>query len=75
MTMKPDWRLLREVKEMEIKEKLAKLIDLKSIITLALVATLIILVVKYGNENLMTTFVGMLSMVLTYYFTRKNKED
>lgn len=60
---------------MEIKEKLAKLIDLKSIITLALVATLIILVVKYGNENLMTTFVGMLSMVLTYYFTRKNKED
>lgn len=40
---------------MEIKEKLAKLIDLKSIITLALVATLIILVVKYGNENLMTT--------------------
>lgn len=66
---------MREVKEMEIKEKLAKLIDLKSIITLALVATLIILVVKYGNENLMTTFVGMLSMVLTYYFTRKNKED
>lgn len=60
---------------MEFKKNLAKLIDLKSIITLALVATLIVLVVKYGTENLITTFVGMLSMVITYYFTRKNKED
>ena len=63
-----------------MKNKLAKLIDLKSIITLILVITLVTLVVANLNikdEAIKTLFVSVTSSCFTYYFTKKkgNMED
>ena len=58
-----------------VKKKLAKLIDLKSIITLILVVTLIVLVIKYGTAELITLFCTSVGMVLTYFFTRDKKNQ
>lgn len=56
-----------------IKEKFAKLIDLKSIITLAMVAALIVLMFFPVNVDgdIKTLFCTALGMVMTYYFTHK----
>lgn len=54
-----------------IKERLAKLIDLKSIITMAMTAAFITLVMR---GEVPAQFMTMYTMVLTYYFTRKVKE-
>lgn len=60
-----------------MKEKIAKLIDLKSIITLSLVITLEILIVK-GNKldsDLFLLFSNIITMVITYFFTKKSNKE
>jgi hypothetical protein len=59
-----------------IKEKLAKLIDLKSIITLSLITTLDILIIKGCklDNNLFLLFSNITTMVVTFYFTKKAEE-
>lgn len=62
---------------MNMKEKIAKLIDLKSIITLSLVITLEILIVK-GNKldsDLFLLFSNIITMVITYFFTKKSVKE
>ena len=62
---------------MNMKEKIAKLIDLKSIITLSLVITLEILIVK-GNKldsDLFLLFSNIITMVITYFFTKKSNKE
>lgn len=57
---------------MEIKERIAKLIDLKSIITIIMV---IALVVGWFQDKVPTEqFTPLVIMILTFYFS-KNKED
>jgi hypothetical protein len=59
-----------------IKEKIAKLIDLKSIITLSLITTLDILIIKGCklDNNLFLLFSNITTMVVTFYFTKKAEE-
>lgn len=63
----------------KIVENIAKLIDLKSIITLSLVMTLEILIIKGANMNddMFLLFSNITTMVITFYFTKKesNKEE
>ncbi len=56
-----------------MKEKFAKLIDVKSIITLFLVATLVFVVMfgKNIDEKIFNLFSNVVTMVITYFFTRK----
>lgn len=60
-----------------MKEKLAKLIDLKSIITIILVLTLVVLVITFAikngtlEEKLFLLFSNVTTMVITYFFTKK----
>ena len=56
-----------------MKEKLTKLIDLKSIITLSVIITLEILIIKNININddLFLLFSNITTMIITYYFSRK----
>lgn len=61
-----------------MKSKIAKLIDLKSIITILLVVTLVVLV--FGNmpiddEAIKTLFVSVTTSCFTYYFTKKKSEE
>jgi hypothetical protein len=57
---------------MKISERIAKLIDLKSILSLAVIGALIYLAVvdKIPSE----AFIAIASSIVTYYFTRKNTE-
>lgn len=61
----------------KILEKVAKLIDLKSLITLSLIITLEILIVKGTNLNndLFLLFSNTLTMVVTYFFTKKSNNN
>ena len=61
----------------KILEKVAKLIDLKSIITLTLIITLEILIVTGTNleNNLFLLFSNILTMVVTYFFTKKSNNE
>lgn len=61
----------------KIKAKIAKLIDLKSIITLTLIITLEILIIKGTNLNneLFLLFSNTLTMVVTYFFTKKSNNS
>ena len=60
-----------------MKEKIAKLIDLKSIITLTLIITLEILIVRGTelNNDLFLLFSNILTMVITYLFTKKKESE
>ena len=60
-----------------MKEKIAKLIDLKSIITLTLIITLEILIVRETelNNDLFLLFSNILTMVITYFFTKKKESE
>lgn len=64
-----------------MKEKLAKLIDLKSIITILLVLTLVVLVITFAirngtlEEKLFLLFSNVTTMVITYYFTKKQNVE
>ena len=61
----------------KIIDKVAKLIDLKSLITLSLIITLEILIVKGTNLNndLFLLFSNILTMVITYFFTKKSNSE
>lgn len=52
---------------------MAKLIDLKSLITLSLILTLEILIIKGAklNDDLFLLFSNLTTMVITFYFTKK----
>ena len=56
-----------------IKEKIARLIDLKSIITLTLIITLEVLIVRgiKLDSDVFLLFSNILTMVITYFFTKK----
>lgn len=60
-----------------MKEKIAKLIDLKSIITLTLIITLEILILSGTelNNDLFLLFSNILTMVITYFFTKKKESE
>ena len=59
-----------------LKEKISKLIDLKSIITILLILTLIVLVITFAirngtlEEKLFLLFSNVTTMVITYFFQR-----
>ena len=57
-----------------MKEKFAKLIDLKSIITIILVITMVCVVVcniNINDEAIKTLFISTVSSCFTYFFTKK----
>lgn len=58
-------------------ERLAKLIDVKSLVTLGLIGTLIALmfVPTQVDDGLKNLFVAVTSSVVTYYFTKKESAD
>ena len=59
-----------------MKEKLKKLIDVKSIVTLMLTMTLVVILIMDGTESeAMTIFTSSLSAVMTYFFTRKEDRN
>ncbi len=54
-----------------------KLIDVKSIVTLLLVMSLVYIVVtnRSLNENTFLLYSNMVTMIITYFFTRKKEES
>ena len=57
-----------------MKGKIAKLIDLKSIITIILVVTLVVIVVcniNIEDEAIKTLFISTITSCFTYFFTKK----
>jgi 4-amino-4-deoxy-L-arabinose transferase-like glycosyltransferase len=56
-----------------MKEKFAKLIDVKSIVTVLLVATLVYLVISGRdiNSDVFLLFSNATTMIITYFFTKK----
>lgn len=57
-----------------MKEKLAKLVDLKSIITIILVVTMVCVVVcniNINDEAIKTLFISTVTSCFTYFFTKK----
>lgn len=64
-----------------LKEKISKLIDLKSIITILLILTLIVLVITFAirngtlEEKLFLLFSNVTTMVITYFFSRKQNVE
>ena len=63
---------------MKMKKKFAKLIDLKSIITIILVLVLVVLVVcnlPISDEAIKALFISVTSSCFTYYFTKKKKTE
>lgn len=61
----------------QIINNIAKLIDLKSLITLSLIITLEILIIKGTklDNDLFLLFSNITTMVITFYFTKKEKEE
>ena len=60
-----------------MKERIAKLIDLKSIITLTLIITLEVLIIRGTelNSDLFLLFSNIITMVVTYFFTKKKEVE
>lgn len=58
-------------------KKIAKLIDVKSIITIGLVITLIVITLsdKPVDEKVFNLFSNVLTMVMTYFFTKKSDKS
>ena len=58
-------------------KKLAKLIDVKSLITMGLVITLILVTLfnKQVEEKVFNLFSNVLTMVMTYFFTKKSDKS
>lgn len=56
-----------------MKEKIAKLIDVKSIVTLAMTAALIVMLVMRVelNKELLAVFCTSYGSIITYFFTKK----
>ena len=62
---------------MKIRERIAKLIDLKTIVTLSLVITLEYLIVKGVKleDQMFLLFSNITTMVITFYFAKKEKNE
>ncbi len=60
-----------------MKEKIAKLIDVKSIVTLALVFTLVSIVLsgRKIDEKVFLLFSNCTTMIVTYFFTKKSSDQ
>lgn len=58
-------------------KKIEKLIDVKSLITLGLVLTLIIVTLfcRPVEEKVFNLFSNVLTMVMTYFFTKKSSNS
>lgn len=58
-------------------KEMKKLIDVKSIVTLLLVMSLVYIVVtnKTLNENTFLLYSNMVTMIITYFFTKKKEES
>lgn len=58
-------------------KRFAKLIDVKSIITIGLVLTLIVVTVFHTpvEEKVFNLFSNVLTMVMTYFFTKKSDKS
>ena len=57
-----------------MKQRFAKLIDLKSLITIILVVTLVVIVVcniNIEDEAIKTLFISTITSCFTYFFTKK----
>lgn len=62
---------------MKIKDKLAKLIDVKSIVTIVMTAALVALLFS-GVEpprELLALYCTSYGAIITYFFTKKSKDD
>jgi hypothetical protein len=59
------------------KEKFAKLVDVKSIVTVLLVTTLVYIVVSGRdiNSDVFLLFSNATTMIITYFFTRKKEGE
>ena len=60
-----------------ILKKIAKLIDVKSIITIVLVIALVVIVtcnIHIADEAIKTLFVSTVSSCFTYFFTKKKND-
>jgi uncharacterized membrane protein len=60
-----------------MKEKFIKLIDLKSIITLTLVWTMVYIIVsgRPVDEKLFLLFSNLITMIVTFFFTKKKEGE
>ena len=64
-----------------MKERFAKLIDVKSFVTMLLVSALAFLVIysaitgKDLESNIFLLFSNVVTMIITYFFTKKNGGD
>lgn len=58
-------------------EKLSRLIDVKSIVTISLMATLVYVVVSGRpiDEKIFLLFSNCTTMIITYFFTKKEKVE
>lgn len=58
-------------------DKIAKLIDVKSIVTLSVMATLVYIVVsgRAIDEKIFLLFSNVATMIVTYFFTKKEKVE
>lgn len=61
----------------KIVDKIAKLIDLKSIVTISLIITLEYLIVKGAKleDQMFLLFSNITTMVITFYFAKKEKNE
>lgn len=59
-----------------MKEKISKLIDLKSIVTLVMTIALVVLlfVNKEPNKEVLALFCTSYGAIITYFFTRKENK-
>lgn len=59
-----------------MKDKFTKLIDVKSIVTLALIAALITVVIKNVkmDNDIFLLFSNVVTMVITYFFAKQKKD-
>lgn len=64
-------------KENDMKEKLAKLIDVKSIVTLLMTIALVILMFtnKEIDKELLMLFSTSYGAIITYFFTKKKEKS
>ena len=57
-----------------IRDKMSKLVEVKSITTFALVGVLCFLAVRQNTPIPTELYTAVVSAVVTYFFTRKNNE-
>ena len=58
-------------------EKLSKLIDVKSIVTLSIIFTMVFVVIsgRTIDEKTFLLFSNVATMIVTYFFTKKEKVE